>query len=80
MSCKLYDLIVNRYMRCNFTMFIPDIVIHVLMLFYSDINSIPCNVYDKELKFICDNIINVYLNYSTYFYMLMVRICMDKLD
>ena len=69
MSLRLHELIINGYMRCNFRMFTPDIVIHILIMYFSDIHNISCNVYDKELKLISDdNIINVYLNGSTYFY------------
>ena len=70
MTPETLELMVSGYMRTNFDGFTPDIIIYVIKIFLNDNNIIACNVYDKDFNKISINgdIIGVFMNFSSYFY------------
>ena len=54
MDAKFVDLTIHGYMRQEFIVYTPDIIISIIKLFYNQ--NMPFNVYDSESKLLTNNI------------------------
>ena len=69
MNEEIINLLLTGYMKREFNIFTPNIVIYVLSLYYTDGNIIPCNVFDMKLTKLGNNIVRMYINNSGFYYL-----------
>ena len=62
-------IIIAGYLRVNFSLFAPKLVLYTIMQFFNDKNIIPCNVFDWKKQISYQNVTTVYVNSSAFFFM-----------